>query len=224
MRSTLWLALLASLLTWLMPCEDARAEGVPTSALLSLESTIVRGTVEIKKGRAAVLKTKTEKGTPQILTLTPASATAQQDLQLLESGDFLVARGHIQRHPSGFQTPTLTVITVESLGLKRLLGSWTTASWEVYEFHDFQRLSLYAPVLDTEDDYVMQLQKTKEFKYVLAPEGGRTYSIFLSNDGETPSVQVGSLELKSRRMILTFFDPLTGALSQPLSLLKGVSR
>lgn len=129
------------------------------------------------------------------------------ELSNLRTGDFLVARGEIEALDY-----VVRIDTIESVGLKELIGPWSSVNFEVYEFEDFSRLNLYAP---TKDDSGVTLSKTAEFKYVLAPDQGSRYSIFLSDNR---SVAVGTLEFKAQKVKLSVIDPKTGRASQNISL------
>jgi hypothetical protein len=109
---------------------------------------------------------------------------------------------------------TVRLDAIESLGLRELLGSWRTDRWEVYEFRDFSRMNLYVPTQSSSGQRI-PLSKAREYNYVLAPEQGARYSIFLSDDR---SVTVGSIEVKENKINFTVYDSKTGEISENISL------
>lgn len=129
-------------------------------------------------------------------------------LRNLKDGDFIIGSGTVKT------TEKLVVLdSLESVGLQELLGVWRTAEWQVFEFRDFNRLNLYKATPETYRP--VGLSKLREYAYVLAPEQGDRYSIFLSDD---QSVHVGSLEVSATKVQMTVFDPDTGRVAESISL------
>jgi hypothetical protein len=149
------------------------------------------------------------KSWPQPLKIVVSTPTLNVDLGNLKDGDFLVARGLAS--PS---EGTVRVDAIESLGLRELLGSWRTDRWEVYEFRDFNRMNLYVPTRANNGQRV-PLSMAREFNYVLAPEQGARYSIFLSDDR---TVTVGTIEVQENKINFIVYDSKTGEVSQNISL------
>jgi hypothetical protein len=171
----------------------------------------INGFIQLQAGSSDIyLLIKPDQPALKIQTLTPALMT---DLQNLKTGDFIVGRGTL---PTAISTPdqqnVVQLESIESVGLTELLGSWRSDNWEVFEFKDFTQLNLYQPTPNLSGP---ALQKTGQFQYVLAPDQGDRYSIFLSDDH---SIQVGSIEFNSTGIALTVFDSQTGKVSQNISL------
>ena len=136
-----------------------------------------------------------------------SNSTMTVDLMALKVGDYVIARGSLS---PGDQTAHLD--SIESLGLQEILGSWQADSERVFEFKDFTRLNLYRSLHDSSGT---TLAKTKQFDYVIAPDSGARYSIFLSDN---TSVHVGSVEFLSDTVQLTILDPKTGSVAENISL------
>jgi predicted transcriptional regulator of viral defense system len=129
----------------------------------------------------------------------------KSDLERLRQGDYLAARGNVDE-----LNHLITVEAIESLGLRELLGAWSSSRLEVYEFQDFTRLNLYVP-----NSTRNKVEIAGKYNYAVAPDHGDRYSIFLSDNR---SVLVGTLEFKNQRLQLTVLDPKTGRVSQNISL------
>lgn len=164
------------------------------------QATAIRGLIDTSSGSLAVL---TREGVHYHLTT--ASAQVKAGLVRLQQGDFLVARGSIDE-----LSRRVRIEAIESLGLKTLIGTWTSERSEVYEFRDFTRLNLYIP-----DQGWKKIEIAGQYHYSVAPDRGSRYSIFLSDN---KSVLVGSFEFKERNLHLTLLDPKTGRVSQNISL------
>jgi hypothetical protein len=144
------------------------------------------------------------------LKIVPSNPSLTTDLQKLKNGDFVAARGTLGILPA--DQGTVQLDSIESVGLVDLLGTWKSDDWAVYEFKDFTQLNLYH---GTQNDAGVSLQKTAQFNYVVAPEQGDTYSIFMSDN---QSVNVGSIQFLDKAIIMTVIDPKTGKTSENISL------
>lgn len=134
------------------------------------------------------------------------------DLRKLSSGDFVVGRGTIQ-----VQQKTARLESIETLGLRQLLGSWKSSRWEVYEFRDFNRMTLYIPAVRNYSLAIaVPLKKAQEFSYFLAPEQDNRYSIFLMAEDKT--ITTGSIEVQDGRIQLSVIDSQTGEIRENISL------
>lgn len=125
-------------------------------------------------------------------------ASVEKDLQNLKLGDFLAARGYLDD-----ETSEARIDSIETVGLRELIGPWQGGATRIYEFEDFSRLNLYVD------------SKLKEMNYTVAPEPGGRYSIFMSDNR---SVQIGFLEFQPHGIKLTVLDPKTGRVSENISL------
>jgi hypothetical protein len=136
-----------------------------------------------------------------------ASPQTERDIRNLKLGDFLVARGSLDKTES-----VAHVDVIETVGLRGLIGPWQSRSKKVYEFQDFSRLNLYRELRDATG---VTLSKFKQLNYSVAPEAGGRYSIFMSDNR---SVQIGFLDFQARGIQLTVIDPKTGRVSENISL------
>lgn len=160
----------------------------------------VRGLIDTASGTLSLV-TKYD----VIYTVDSLNPNIKYDLARLRQGDFLVARGNVDE-----LTKTVTIEAIESLGLRELIGTWSSSRLEVYEFQDFTRLNLYVPNQARDS-----IEIAGKYNYAVAPDHGDRYSIFLSDNR---SVLVGSFEFKNQRLQLTVLDPKTGRVSQNISL------
>lgn len=170
---------------------------------------VIRGTLSRSAQGSDIYLTL--KDTTETLRISPGSPQLASELARLSNGDTVTGSGWIRLDEQGQRFIRLDAI--ESVGLQEVLGVWKSDRWEVFEFQNFSRLNLYVPTQN--DSRPMTLAKTREFTYILAPERGSTYSIFLSDN---TSIHVGSLEVSSRQLNLIVFDSQTGHPSENISL------
>lgn len=170
-------------------------------AIPSLANALtVRGLIDTANGRLQLV-TKYD----QIYALDTLNSQVRYDLQRLRQGDYLVARGNVDE-----LTKVVTVEAIETLGLRELIGTWSSSRLEVYEFQDFSRLNLYVPTQGSD-----AIEIAGKYNYAVTPDQGDRYAIFFSDNR---SVLVGSIEFKNQRLQLTVRDPKTGRVSQNISL------
>lgn len=136
-----------------------------------------------------------------------ASPQSERDIGKLKLGDFLVARGSLDK-----ATNVAHVDVIETVGLRGLIGPWQSGSKKVYEFEDFSRLNLYREFRDSTG---VTLSKFKQMNYSVSPEAGGRYSIFMSDNR---SIKIGFLDFEARGIKLTVIDPKTGRVSENISL------
>ena len=168
----------------------------------------LRGFIQKSSG-VKYIELQNDDGSTSHLQITTTTAPVQASLNKLKAGDYLVARGTVDRNAQSAQ-----VEAIESLGLQALVGAWTSDRHEVYDFRDFSTLTLYVPDAP-EGDAKKSVVKAGEFHYAVTPDEGAQYSIFLSGN---ESVTIGSIEFKKSRLMLKVVDPQTGEVSSELSL------
>lgn len=133
------------------------------------------------------------------------------DLQKMREGDFIVGRGEILT-----DRKIIALESIETVGLRQILGTWRSANWNVFEFKDFNRLTLYtaqaAPAHSTP-----RVTAKRQMSYTLAPGNGDSWSIFMA---DKQGVQIGELRFGTgaRRMNMTLYDYDTGRITQRLEL------
>lgn len=146
------------------------------------------------------------------LKIVPVGLILLGDLSKLRDGDFIIGSGTLNASEK-----TVLLEAIESVGLQEILGIWRADNRDVFEFRDFNRLNLYRPTANP--SHMISLAKIHELSYVLAPERGDSYSIFLSDDR---SVQVGTLKVRDKNILLSVFDTSGRIISNislsPLSL------
>ena len=143
----------------------------------------------------------------RLVRLKSVNARLTQDLMRLKGGDFLVGTGTYASDRT-----SITLDTIDMVGLYQLLGFWYNANLDVYEFQDFNRLNLYATqVLPT----TAVAKKVKSLNYTLSPDDNNRWSLFLVDDA---AVHIGSLEFVNRLVKLSIIDPKTGQVSETVVL------
>ncbi len=133
------------------------------------------------------------------------------DLQKMRDGDFLTGHGQILT-----SRKMVALESIDTVGLKQILGIWRTVHWDVFEFRDFSRVVLYAPNPGNRADRITpRLAPTRQMNYTLAPSSGDNWSIFMADkDG----IQLGELQFGARSMNMTLYDSATGRVNQKFEL------
>ncbi len=152
--------------------------------------------------------------------------TIKKDLSKLEAGDWLIGYGNI------LPTPRKVVLnSISFVGLKRILGTWRDAQWDLFDFEDFSRLFLcpstpfhaFPEIIDfgfgskagrpNED---CELQK---LTYRIVPDSGSSWSIFIADQER---VGVGSLYIGQQGLRLILYsesgEPVQDLFLSPLHL------
>ena len=186
--------------------------------------------------RALVVKTATEtrlnpigkaQGTSRRGLPIETTFPVRQALDELTSGDFVIVSGRLVDLNRDQRPDQIHVTGIESVGLKRLLGVWRTANWDVFNFESFEKLTLYKLQRTRSTTREMRLSHLKDMSYSLSPDRGSIYSIFIVEAprpqlGRSGAVFVGSLELQTQSgepvLQLTLIDGKTGQVSEVLSL------
>ena len=101
--------------------------------------------------------------------------------------------------------------TLDFVGLRRLVGYWTSVSNSVVNFKNYSDMNVYS-VGNAGGGRI-----SKQFKYTLAPSNGNDWAFFLADSSKT---QVGLLDLRDQQATLRLFDPDTGDVTQVLRLQK----
>ncbi len=169
---------------------------------LQAEADSIRGFIQKQSGQRQLFVQR-EDGSLLLVKLVGTTPSVQSDINMLKSGDYMVARGSLTKF-------TANIDSIESIGLRALVGMWATPKAEVYDFQDFTRLTLYLP-----NETRSRIVKAGEFNYSIAPDQGTRYQFFLSKSG---SVTVGSLEFRKSHLVLNVIDPSTGNSSPDIVL------
>lgn len=130
-------------------------------------------------------------------------------LRRLKTGDQLVVQGDVSTDQK-----SVSVTSIDRIGLRELLGAWRSSRWQVFEFKDFSKLDLYVPKMN-EDHGSVSLSKTNSLQYVIAPDSEDRFSIFMTDNR---NVRMGFLELRPNQVNLSFTDSQTGEVTENLSL------
>lgn len=170
------------------------------------QADTIRGVVKKIKGDNATYLVV--EGNPTSFKIVANSPSVISGALKLNDGDSLTARGRlIPEKGEAF------LFGIESVGLKSLIGVWHSPRWEVYEFRDFSRLNLY--VVRSAPTGKYKIKKSRELAYVIAPESGDRYSIFMSDNR---NVLAGSLQMNKGQVDIMLFDTMTGQATENISL------
>jgi hypothetical protein len=139
--------------------------------------------------------------------LSPVTSGIREEVRRLQTGDYVSGSGRIDNDKRIIALDLINVV-----GLKKLLGIWRTADWNVFEFRDFSRLYLYARFQGSSS--LSHFEK-RNLSYTLAPEASGSWSIFLSDNR---TVHVGTLSINDRDVHLEVFDVDTGDVRENIQL------
>lgn len=144
----------------------------------------------------------------EIYRVDALTRSAREGLSKLKDGDFISATGALNSNQR-----RMDLHSIESVGLKNLLGLWQASDSSLYEFLDFGRLNQYT--LESSLSGGLTIKKAQELTYVLTPDRGDRFSIFLSGKSD---IRVGTLETSGTDLRITVFDSKTGLVTENISL------
>ncbi|MCM2282261.1 MAG: hypothetical protein NDI61_10490 [Bdellovibrionaceae bacterium] len=132
------------------------------------------------------------------------------DLQKMQDGDFIVGRGEVLT-----DRRMVALESIDTVGLRQILGAWRTANWNVFEFKDFNNVILYFP--DAAVSTSPRATSRRQMSYTLAPGSGENWSIFMA---DRQGIHIGELQFAAgaRRINMTLYDSETGRVHQRLEL------
>jgi len=135
-------------------------------------------------------------------------------LRQLHTNDFMAIQGTISADKK-----SVTIETVDRLGLQELLGAWRTDRWEVFEFKNYTHLELFIPYTHDNGKSLTGAtgfpSQTRSLRYVVTPVGNTGFSIFLSDEND---VRLGFLTIGYRRLVIEMTDSKTGQISERIQL------
>ncbi len=137
-----------------------------------------------------------------IVPIDQQSTHAAQDLARLQSGDWCAGSGT-------FDGKSLTIDSIDVVGLQSLLGKWETSLGGVFEFSDFSNLRFFSSRQEPSTAFI------KSFKYTLSPNPNGEWSIFFGN---TTAVQIGILQNTASGWTMSLLNSANGSVSQIIEL------
>lgn len=128
-------------------------------------------------------------------------------MRKFDNGDLVSGSGQFVADGTRF-----SLVSIDFVGLNKLLGWWRINSNFYMNFRDFANVS-YISTSST-------ATKTNDFKYAVAPDeemSVKTWRLFLT---DSSSVHIGTLFLKENQAKIQLYDGETGLPSQVIDLLK----
>ena len=174
------------------------------------EASPIYGVLKVSDEKLYIVQEK------QSFEITSASIEVDRDLARLSSGDYVALEGYYN-----VSHRRIFVNSVDWVGLKKILGFWTTADSRIVEFKDFTTLMLRNyergafPILQAHPTRVNT--EVIQMDYRLAPGVGSSWTLFLS-DGK--KLHMGRMNLSGHNLSITFFNIETGKIIKTLKLLR----
>ena len=130
-----------------------------------------------------------------------------RDLQKLQPGDYLTGTGILDSAQE-----TLILDSIETVGLRSLLGRWQAADGQIFEFQDFDSLRHYTSLIML----ASTRSNARDLSYSLAPDSVvNRWSIFLTDQ---TMLLIGSVEFTERSIKLILMNPQNGQIVERLEL------
>lgn len=137
-----------------------------------------------------------------LIPIAQQSVYNSQELARLHSGDWCAGSGT-------FDGLSLTIESVDVVGLQDLLGKWDTSLGGVVEFSDFTNMHSFATPQNADS------RLGTSFKYTISPNPNGDWSIFFGN---TSTAQIGILQNKLNGWTLSLLNSADGSVSQIIEL------
>jgi hypothetical protein len=182
-----------------------------STAVFASQTLVVEGVIEARAGKPVI-----RFASKQII-LHPHDQHVARDLNRLRPGDFLSGYGVYDSAKN-----TLDLQTIETVGLKNLLGRWQTHDGQVFDFRTFDRLLHYSSLINEWVNYAKSYlqttttSKSRELSYTLAPDSAKNrWAIFVADQ---QALLIGYVQFSSRGMLLTLINPNSGRVIQKFVL------
>jgi hypothetical protein len=182
-----------------------------SSAVWASQTLVVEGVIQARAGKPVI-----RLGNKDII-LKPHDQHVARDLNRLRIGDFLSGYGIYDSTRN-----TLDLQTIETVGLKNLLGRWQTHDGQVFDFRTFSQLLHYSSLINEWVNYAKTLlqtttpAKSRELSYTLAPDSAKDrWAIFVADQ---QSLLIGYVQFSAKGMLLTLINPNSGRVIQKFVL------
>lgn len=129
------------------------------------------------------------------------------NLKKMRDGDFVVGRGEILTDRN-----IVSLHSIDTVGLRQILGTWRASNQNVFEFRDFNHVILYDRISESA---TLRPGPVRQMSYTLAPSTGENWSIFMADN---KGIHIGELRFGPRLMRMTLYDSDTGRVSHQLDL------
>lgn len=198
------------------------AFALPGSPSLTPSHPIIFSGVYLKKGPE--IEIETEVNCPRYKIKVKNHDTLET-LDKVSEGDLITASGFLNK-----DTCTADLESIDYVGLRKLLGSWTSKSG-TFTFHDFNAITFYPSYelmkslgfakkfgrkkFEKLPDYV--ILKSLEYKYSLTPTDGPEWVMFLSNQQSTTFT---TLLFDNNSVTMRIYDSENGSINKIIVLTK----
>jgi hypothetical protein len=149
----------------------------------------------------------------QTIKISSKDAGIANDIQKLRTGDYISGKGE---YDASLQTVSL--VTLEFVGLQKLLGRWENHESDIFDFKNFSRLDLYLAA--PSEDPSLAIQPSRRLRYIVVPDSGSGWSILMVDSiaGNAHSIEVGNLSLYRGKLQIDIFDAKTGQIKRTIHL------
>jgi hypothetical protein len=182
-----------------------------SSAVMASQTMVVEGVIQARAGKPVIIM-----GSKGII-LRPHDQHVARDLNRLRPGDFLSGYGVYDSVQN-----TLDLQTIETVGLKHLLGRWQTHDGQIFDFHTFNQLLHYTSMISEWVNYAKTFlqtttpSKSRELSYTLAPDSAKNrWAIFVADQ---QALLIGYVQFSPNGMLLTLINPNSGRVIQKFVL------
>lgn len=137
-----------------------------------------------------------------------------KDIKKLRTGDYISGKGE---YDASLQVVSL--VTLEFVGLQKLLGRWENHESDIFDFKNFSQLDLYLAA--PSEDPSLANQPSKRLRYTVAPDSGSGWSILMVDrfaGNASHSIEVGNLSLYRGKLQIDIFDAKTGRIKRTIHL------
>ncbi|MBK7842686.1 MAG: hypothetical protein IPJ71_03165 [Bdellovibrionales bacterium] len=136
------------------------------------------------------------------------------DMQKLRTGDYISGKGEYDAI-----LQEVSLVTLEFVGLQKLLGRWENHKSDIFDFKNFSQLDLY---LATPTGSSLAVQPSRRLRYTIAPDSGSGWSILMVDslaENASHSIEVESLSIIREKLRIDIFDAKTGQIKRTIHLL-----
>lgn len=137
------------------------------------------------------------------------------NIQKLRTGDYISGKGEYDAN-----LRVISLVTLEFVGLQKLLGRWENHKSDIFDFKNFSHLDLYLGAFS--EDPSLAIQPSRRLRYTVVPDQDSGWSILMVDSlasNVSHSIEVGNLSLYQGKLRIDLLDAKTGQIKQTIHLL-----
>lgn len=161
----------------------------------------------VKKGPAYYFTPKSSKLLYKVVVL---NSEVEGSLKRLQKGDMISGEGSLDTI-----NKKISITSIDYVGIRRLLGPWSSAKDGTLIFKDFSTLRFIPRLRESLHSAADFSKQATEYRYSISPSEGLEWTLFLSDDKSTT---FATLEFSLTKVTIKIFESDSGKVVRTLKL------